>query len=211
MPAATCLPHPPFPTPASSSSSAPDFLWGPRANSWSWLVGSQFQILLASRIWGLVASVQLVPPSSLAPLLFHQPMQINGNFCGLVLNQPLGGLHVIEGLPLLADSSDGMASVAAYTYRQHSVVFIGTRSGSLKKVGCRLGARTYTLKSQTGHCPWGKADFPGRVPGTCSHFMLTNTSAHCGLNGWLTAPDPSQDLPAGRAGPWLSRHCQLLC
>uniref|UniRef100_A0A452R7E3 Plexin A3 n=1 Tax=Ursus americanus TaxID=9643 RepID=A0A452R7E3_URSAM len=65
----------------------------------------------------------------------NTPMQINGNFCGLVLNQPLGGLHVIEGLPLLADSSDGMASVAAYTYRQHSVVFIGTRSGSLKKVG----------------------------------------------------------------------------
>ncbi|XP_004780793.1 plexin-A3 isoform X1 [Mustela putorius furo] len=64
----------------------------------------------------------------------NTPMQINGNFCGLVLNQPLGGLHVIEGLPLLADSSDGMASVAAYTYRQHSVVFIGTRTGSLKKV-----------------------------------------------------------------------------
>ncbi|PNJ09535.1 PLXNA3 isoform 3 [Pongo abelii] len=64
----------------------------------------------------------------------NTPMQINGNFCGLVLNQPLGGLRVIEGLPLLADSTDGMASVAAYTYRQHSVVFIGTRSGSLKKV-----------------------------------------------------------------------------
>uniref|UniRef100_G1PF32 Plexin-A3 n=1 Tax=Myotis lucifugus TaxID=59463 RepID=G1PF32_MYOLU len=64
----------------------------------------------------------------------NTPMQINGNFCGLVLNQPLGGLHVIEGLPLLADSTDGMASVAAYTYHQHSVVFIGTRSGSLKKV-----------------------------------------------------------------------------
>uniref|UniRef100_A0A8D2HJI6 Plexin-A3 n=1 Tax=Urocitellus parryii TaxID=9999 RepID=A0A8D2HJI6_UROPR len=64
----------------------------------------------------------------------NTPMQINGNFCGLVLNQPLGGLNVIEGLPLLADSTDGMASVAAYTYHQHSVVFIGTRSGSLKKV-----------------------------------------------------------------------------
>lgn len=64
-------------------------------------------------------------------------MQINGNFCGLVLNQPLGGLHVIEGLPLLADSTDGMASVAAYTYHQHSVVFIGTRSGNLKKVSPR--------------------------------------------------------------------------
>ncbi|XP_072482928.1 plexin-A3 [Notamacropus eugenii] len=64
----------------------------------------------------------------------NTPMQINGNFCGLVLNQPLGGLQVIEGLPLLEDRSDGMASVAAYTYRQHSVVFIGTRNGNLKKV-----------------------------------------------------------------------------
>lgn len=51
--------------------------------------------------------------------------------------KPLGGLHMIEGLPLFADSTDGMASVAAYTYHQHSVLFIGTRSGNLKKVGPR--------------------------------------------------------------------------
>uniref|UniRef100_A0A452FLW8 Plexin A3 n=1 Tax=Capra hircus TaxID=9925 RepID=A0A452FLW8_CAPHI len=81
--------------------------------------------------WLLNKELPCPPPQPLpdphAPLLFHQPMQINGNFCGLVLNQPLGGLHVIEGLPLLADSTDGMTSVAAYTYQQHSVVFIGTR------------------------------------------------------------------------------------
>lgn len=64
-------------------------------------------------------------------------MQINGNFCGLVMNQPLGGLHVIEGLPLFANSTDVMASVAAYTYHQHYVLFIGTHSGNLKKVGPR--------------------------------------------------------------------------
>lgn len=63
-------------------------------------------------------------------------MQINGNFCGLVLNQPLGGLQVIEGRPLLQEQTEGMASVAAYTYRGHSVVFIGTRAGNLKKVRC---------------------------------------------------------------------------
>uniref|UniRef100_A0A8C8S4X1 Sema domain-containing protein n=1 Tax=Pelusios castaneus TaxID=367368 RepID=A0A8C8S4X1_9SAUR len=45
---------------------------------------------------------------------------INGNFCGLVLNQPLGGTAT---------------SVAAYTYQGHSVVFLGTRAGTLKKVG----------------------------------------------------------------------------
>nr|XP_020648579.1 plexin-A3 isoform X1 [Pogona vitticeps]XP_020648580.1 plexin-A3 isoform X1 [Pogona vitticeps]XP_020648581.1 plexin-A3 isoform X1 [Pogona vitticeps]XP_020648582.1 plexin-A3 isoform X1 [Pogona vitticeps]XP_020648584.1 plexin-A3 isoform X1 [Pogona vitticeps] len=64
----------------------------------------------------------------------NTPMQINGNFCGLVLNQPLGGLQVIEGHPLLEEKAEGMASVAAYTYRGHSVVFIGTRAGNLKKV-----------------------------------------------------------------------------
>ena len=37
-------------------------------------------------------------------------MHVNGYFCGLVLNQALGGLHMTEGLPLLADSTDDMAS-----------------------------------------------------------------------------------------------------
>ncbi|XP_028669224.1 LOW QUALITY PROTEIN: plexin A3 [Erpetoichthys calabaricus] len=64
----------------------------------------------------------------------NTPMQIDDNFCGLVLNQPLGGLRVIEGTPLFEDRSDGMAAVAAYTYGEHSVVFVGTRSGHLKKI-----------------------------------------------------------------------------
>uniref|UniRef100_A0A8C9SZI4 Plexin A3 n=1 Tax=Scleropages formosus TaxID=113540 RepID=A0A8C9SZI4_SCLFO len=60
--------------------------------------------------------------------------QIGDDFCGLVLNQPLGGLRVIEGTPLFDERMDGMASVAAYTYGDHSVVFVGTRSGHLKKI-----------------------------------------------------------------------------
>jgi plexin A len=63
-----------------------------------------------------------------------QPKQIGDDFCGLVLNQPLGGLRVIEGTPLYDDRVDGMGAVAAYTYGDHSVVFVGTRSGHLKKV-----------------------------------------------------------------------------
>lgn len=159
-----------------------------------------------------MASVQLVPPSSYSCvlLLFHQPMQINGNFCGLVLNQPLGGLHVIEGLPLLADSTDGMASVAAYPYQQHSVVFIGTRSGSLKKVSpgtlgmwasgrtemqTRAGVKNVRLSPAApwmGPGPWGKGDFPGWDPGAqlCSAGGLSAThacsaTARRGLNRWL--------------------------
>nr|XP_006006494.1 PREDICTED: plexin-A3 isoform X1 [Latimeria chalumnae] len=64
----------------------------------------------------------------------NTPMKIDDDFCGLVLNQPLGGLRVIEGVPLFEDRADGMASVAAYIYNEHSVVFIGTRAGTLKKI-----------------------------------------------------------------------------
>lgn len=52
-----------------------------------------------------------------------------------MLNQPLGGLQVIEGYPLYEDRTEGMGAVAAYTYGEHTVVFVGTRSGQLKKVG----------------------------------------------------------------------------
>uniref|UniRef100_A0A3Q2XEH6 Plexin-A3 n=1 Tax=Hippocampus comes TaxID=109280 RepID=A0A3Q2XEH6_HIPCM len=64
----------------------------------------------------------------------HTPKQIGDDFCGLVLNQPLGGLRVIEGSPLFEDRTEGMGAVAAYTYGEHTVVFVGTRSGQLKKV-----------------------------------------------------------------------------
>uniref|UniRef100_A0A8C9UYV3 Plexin A3 n=1 Tax=Scleropages formosus TaxID=113540 RepID=A0A8C9UYV3_SCLFO len=67
-------------------------------------------------------------------LCINTPKQIGDDFCGLVLNQPLGGLRVIEGTPLFDERMDGMASVAAYTYGDHSVVFVGTRSGHLKKI-----------------------------------------------------------------------------
>uniref|UniRef100_A0A3Q0RGV9 Plexin A3 n=1 Tax=Amphilophus citrinellus TaxID=61819 RepID=A0A3Q0RGV9_AMPCI len=64
----------------------------------------------------------------------HTPKQIGDDFCGLVLNQPLGGLRVIEGYPLYEDRTEGMGAVAAYTYGEHTVVFVGTRSGQLKKI-----------------------------------------------------------------------------
>ncbi|KAG8003057.1 Plexin A3, partial [Nibea albiflora] len=63
----------------------------------------------------------------------NTPKQIGDDFCGLVLNQPLGGLRVIEGSPLYEDRTEGMGAVAAYTYGEHTVVFVGTRSGQLKK------------------------------------------------------------------------------
>uniref|UniRef100_A0A8C2TYK3 Plexin-A1 n=1 Tax=Coturnix japonica TaxID=93934 RepID=A0A8C2TYK3_COTJA len=65
----------------------------------------------------------------------NSPLQIDDNFCGQDFNQPLGGTVTIEGTPLFVDKEDGMTSVAAYDYRGQTVVFAGTRSGKIKKVG----------------------------------------------------------------------------
>uniref|UniRef100_A0A8B9ZH66 Plexin A1 n=1 Tax=Anas platyrhynchos TaxID=8839 RepID=A0A8B9ZH66_ANAPL len=69
----------------------------------------------------------------------NSPLQIDDNFCGQDFNQPLGGTVTIEGTPLFVDKEDGMTSVAAYDYRGQTVVFAGTRSGKIKKVGMEFG------------------------------------------------------------------------
>uniref|UniRef100_A0A803YLC6 Sema domain-containing protein n=1 Tax=Meleagris gallopavo TaxID=9103 RepID=A0A803YLC6_MELGA len=73
----------------------------------------------------------------------NSPLQIDDNFCGQDFNQPLGGTVTIEGTPLFVDKEDGMTSVAAYDYRGQTVVFAGTRSGKIKKVGEKHQALQY--------------------------------------------------------------------
>lgn len=67
-------------------------------------------------------------------LLSLQPVPIDDNFCGLDINQPLGGSTPVEGLTLYTTSRDRMTSAASYVYNGYSVVFVGTKSGKLKKV-----------------------------------------------------------------------------
>lgn len=43
----------------------------------------------------------------------------------------------MEGLTLYTTSRDRMTSVASYVYNGYSVVFVGTKSGKLKKVSVR--------------------------------------------------------------------------
>ncbi|XP_022449214.1 plexin-A2 [Delphinapterus leucas] len=62
------------------------------------------------------------------------PVPIDDNFCGLDINQPLGGSIPVEGLTLYTTSRDRMTSVASYVYNGYSVVFVGTKSGKLKKI-----------------------------------------------------------------------------
>lgn len=76
----------------------------------------------------------VIYPNSLPSL---QPVPIDDNFCGLDINQPLGGSTPVEGLTLYTTSRDRMTSVASYVYNGYSVVFVGTKSGKLKKVRVR--------------------------------------------------------------------------
>lgn len=62
------------------------------------------------------------------------PVPIDDNFCGLDINQPLGGSTPVEGLTLYTTSRDRLTSVASYVYNGYSVVFVGTKSGKLKKI-----------------------------------------------------------------------------
>ncbi|NXO50193.1 PLXA2 protein, partial [Aramus guarauna] len=62
------------------------------------------------------------------------PVPIDDNFCGLDINQPLGGSMPVDGVTLFTSSRDRMTSVASYVYNGYSVVFVGTKTGKLKKI-----------------------------------------------------------------------------
>lgn len=78
----------------------------------------------------------MLPPDFLSLFLF-QLLTINDNFCGLDMNAPLGVSEMVRGIPVFTEDRDRMTSVIAYVYKNHSLAFVGTKSGKLKKVGTR--------------------------------------------------------------------------
>uniref|UniRef100_A0A669C6S4 Plexin A4 n=1 Tax=Oreochromis niloticus TaxID=8128 RepID=A0A669C6S4_ORENI len=62
-------------------------------------------------------------------------LTIDDDFCGLDMNAPLGVSEMVRGKPLFSDAVDKMSSVIAYVYKNHSLVFVGTKSGQVKKAG----------------------------------------------------------------------------
>ncbi|KAL4826293.1 hypothetical protein H8958_000299 [Nasalis larvatus] len=64
-------------------------------------------------------------------------LTIDDNFCGLDMNAPLGVSDMVRGIPVFTEDRDRMTSVIAYVYKNHSLAFVGTKSGKLKKVGLR--------------------------------------------------------------------------
>lgn len=74
-----------------------------------------------------------------------QLLTIDDNFCGLDMNAPLGVSEMVRGIPLFSESNDKMTSVIAYVYKDHSLAYVGTKSGRLKKVGAHLGLSLVTI------------------------------------------------------------------
>ncbi|XP_067861274.1 plexin-A4 isoform X4 [Heptranchias perlo] len=75
------------------------------------------------------------------------PVPIDDNFCGLDINAPLGGSTLMQGIPLFSEDRDRMSSVISYVYNDHSLVFVGTKSGKLKKA-TSLAASQLTPKDR---------------------------------------------------------------
>uniref|UniRef100_A0AAY4DVS0 Sema domain-containing protein n=1 Tax=Denticeps clupeoides TaxID=299321 RepID=A0AAY4DVS0_9TELE len=63
-----------------------------------------------------------------------RPVPIDDSFCGLDINQPLGGSQLVTGHTLYIESRDRMTSVTSYIYNGYCVAFVGTKSGRLKKI-----------------------------------------------------------------------------
>ncbi|TRY95428.1 hypothetical protein DNTS_004838 [Danionella cerebrum] len=61
------------------------------------------------------------------------PVPIDDSFCGLDINQPLGGSQLVTGHTLYTESRDRMTAVTSYVYNGYCVAFVGTKSGRLKK------------------------------------------------------------------------------
>lgn len=78
------------------------------------------------------------------PFFFMQPVPIDDSFCGLDINQPLGGSQLVTGHTLYTETRDRMTSVTSYVYNGYCVAFVGTKSGRLKKV------RSDSLSSSRG-------------------------------------------------------------
>nr|XP_061781700.1 plexin-A2-like [Nerophis lumbriciformis] len=62
------------------------------------------------------------------------PVPIDDSFCGLDINQPLGGSQLVSGHTLYTETRDRMTAVISYVYNGYCVAFVGTKSGRLKKI-----------------------------------------------------------------------------
>lgn len=101
-------------------------------------------------------------------------MPIDDSFCGLDINQPLGGSQLVTGHALYTETRDRMTSVTSYVYNGYCVAFVGTRSGRLKKV--RAALLVFLLPA--GSVP----ETASRPPLACPHVVKGSVTVLDNLN-----------------------------
>ncbi|XP_072521525.1 plexin-A2-like [Salminus brasiliensis] len=62
------------------------------------------------------------------------PVPIDDHFCGLDINQPLGGSELVTGHTVYTDTAERLTAVSAYIYNGYCIAFLGTRAGNIRKV-----------------------------------------------------------------------------
>ncbi|OXB75170.1 UNVERIFIED_CONTAM: hypothetical protein H355_016202 [Colinus virginianus] len=106
-------------------------------------------------------------------------LTIDDNFCGLDMNAPLGVSSMVRGLPIYTEDGDRMTSVIAYVYKNHSLAFVGTKSGKLKK--------QVFVPSQVGIDPSQSRVRPGGM-------ALDRTFTSFQVAGWLLSAVSGQHI-----------------
>ncbi|KAL6464230.1 hypothetical protein MHYP_G00265470 [Metynnis hypsauchen] len=62
------------------------------------------------------------------------PVPIDDHFCGLDINQPLGGSELVTGHTVYTETAERLTAVSAYIYDGYCIAFLGTRAGNIRKV-----------------------------------------------------------------------------
>lgn len=122
--------------------------------------------------------------------LSFQPVPIDDNFCGLDINQPLGGSVPVDGVTLFTSSRDRMTSVASYVYNGYSVVFVGTKTGKVKKVSLVCACESRVLGSGL----WGLGFRAG--------FCLSQDALVCAVTAVSSRVFPSGKLGVKQEWEW---------
>ncbi|XP_062842202.1 plexin-A2-like [Trichomycterus rosablanca] len=102
------------------------------------------------------------------------PVPIDDGFCGLDINQPLGGSELVAGLTVYTETAERLTAVSAYIYNGYSVAFLGTRAGNIRKVRVDGGSAVLyeTLKVMKD----GSSVLPDMVFSPDHHFIYTISS-----------------------------------
>ncbi|KAG8005623.1 Plexin-A4, partial [Nibea albiflora] len=142
-------------------------------------------------------------------------LTIDDDFCGLDMNAPLGVSEMVRGKPLFSDAADKMTSVIAYVYKNHSLVFVGTKSGRVKKI--RVDGSSRALPYETVQAVENGPILRDMAFSSDHHYLYVMSEMQLSPEPCNLRPTDTRLVSATRDQAWnytLSKYLQntkLLC